>query len=375
MSGEKKTVGILSMQSVNNFGSLIQAYSLKKMVESLGHEVCFIDIERRPEDDALLKDHRISYLSEMESGSLKRKISDGYLANRFRNRAIGKEQDDIFNEFRDKYLLSCDASRAVDTCIIGSDEVFNCLQESGWGFTSQLFGDVKNAANVITYAACCGFTKLDDVPAPVVEKIRDSFDNVSAFSVRDKNTFDFVSGITGSDAITYNLDPALLSDFDDEIAATPFVNTLPEKYCLVYAYKNRIYEKAEVDYIKSFCKARGMEIIAVGMPQMWIKNFYAASPFELLKIFRNACFVITDTFHGTIFSARYTDRFAVLVRESNKNKLGDLIGRLEIEEHVIHDVSSLPEKYELAHDKTHLNALLTSERERSLGYLEANLND
>ena len=375
MSGEKKTVGILSMQSVNNFGSLIQAYSLKKMVESLGHEVCFIDIEKRPEDDALLKDHRISYLSEMESGSLKRKISDGYLANRFRNRAIGKEQDDIINEFRDKYLPACDASRAVDTCIIGSDEVFNCLQESGWGFTSQLFGDVKNAANVITYAACCGFTKLDDVPAPVVEKIRDSFDNVSAFSVRDKNTFDFVSGITGSDAITYNLDPALLSDCDDEIAATPFVNTLPEKYCLVYAYKNRIYEKAEVEYIKSFCKARGMDIIAVGMPQMWIKNFYAASPFELLKIFRNAGFVITDTFHGTIFSARYADRFAVMVRESNKNKLGDLIGRLEIEDHVIHDVSSLPGKYELAHDKSRLNALLTSERERSLGYLEANLND
>ena len=127
MSGKKKTVGILSMQSVNNFGSLIQAYSLKKMVESLGHEVCFIDIEKRPEDDALLKDHRISYLSEMESGSLKRKISDGYLANRFRNRAIGKEQDDIINEFRDKYLPACDASRAVDTCIIGSDEVFNCL--------------------------------------------------------------------------------------------------------------------------------------------------------------------------------------------------------------------------------------------------------
>ncbi|MCR5383377.1 MAG: polysaccharide pyruvyl transferase family protein [Saccharofermentans sp.] len=375
MSGEKKTVGILSMQSVNNFGSLIQAYSLKKMVESLGHEVCFIDIEKRPEDDALLKDHRISYLSEMESGSLKRKISDGYLANRFRNRAIGKEQDAVFNEFRDKYIPACDASRAVDTCIIGSDEVFNCLQESGWGFTSQLFGDVKNASDVITYAACCGFTKLDDVPDPVVEKIRDSFDNVSAFSVRDKNTFDFVSGITGSDAITYNLDPALLSDFDDEIAATPFVNTLPEKYCLVYAYKNRIYEKAEVDYIKSFCKARGMEIIAVGMPQMWIKNFYAASPFELLKIFRNAGFVITDTFHGTIFSARYADRFAVMVRESNKNKLGDLIGRLEIEGHVIHDVSSLPGKYELAHDKTRLNALLTSERERSLGYLEANLND
>ena len=41
-----KKVGILSMQRVQNFGSLLQSYSLKKMLEELGAEVHFIDIKK-----------------------------------------------------------------------------------------------------------------------------------------------------------------------------------------------------------------------------------------------------------------------------------------------------------------------------------------
>ena len=37
---------ILSMQRVNNYGSLLQSYSLKKTIESLGHKVYFIDIKK-----------------------------------------------------------------------------------------------------------------------------------------------------------------------------------------------------------------------------------------------------------------------------------------------------------------------------------------
>ena len=38
-------VGIISMQRVYNYGSFLQAYALKKTVESLGHECEFIDIK------------------------------------------------------------------------------------------------------------------------------------------------------------------------------------------------------------------------------------------------------------------------------------------------------------------------------------------
>ena len=43
----KYEVYILSMQQVNNYGSVLQAYSLKKMIESLGNEVRFLAIEKR----------------------------------------------------------------------------------------------------------------------------------------------------------------------------------------------------------------------------------------------------------------------------------------------------------------------------------------
>ena len=38
-----KTVGIMSMQRIRNYGSFLQAYSLKKIIESLGYKVEFID--------------------------------------------------------------------------------------------------------------------------------------------------------------------------------------------------------------------------------------------------------------------------------------------------------------------------------------------
>ena len=36
-------IGILSMQRIKNYGSFLQAYALKKIIESQGHKVEFVD--------------------------------------------------------------------------------------------------------------------------------------------------------------------------------------------------------------------------------------------------------------------------------------------------------------------------------------------
>lgn len=54
------------MQKVQNFGSLLQSYSLKKLLESLGAEVHFIDIERNEEDDKVVGNIRLEFVNEME---------------------------------------------------------------------------------------------------------------------------------------------------------------------------------------------------------------------------------------------------------------------------------------------------------------------
>ena len=214
-------------------------------------------------------------------------------------RCLGKELLFVFDEFRKEYLNIDKKSRHYDLCVIGSDEVFNCLNSGAWGFTSQLFGNVAEENKVITYAASCGSTKYEELPEKVAEKIRKTFENVSAFSVRDENTHKFVGKLTDK-SINDNLDPVLIYNFDYEVeqAALP---KMPKHYCVVYSYYNRIHTAEEIDAIKGFCKKYQLTPIAIGAPQFWIKDYIVCSPFQCLKIFKKSDFVITDTFHGTIF--------------------------------------------------------------------------
>ena len=373
MSDNKKTVAILSMQQIDNYGSLLQAYSLKHILESLNCKVSFLDIEVREEDNSLMQGLEEDHNSEVGSKSLVEKVFDKYVFARIRNKTIKKKQSALYAEFRKSYFDTLSKDDTVDVCVIGSDEVFNCMQKSFWGFSTQLFGNVKEADKVITYAACCGFTEYENLPAGVEEKIRDSFKKISAFSVRDANSYEFVRKLTDDTDIRLNLDPALLGNFDREIEAETKVNVLPDHYCLVYAYTNRIYKDEDIQSIKEFCKKSGLTPIAVGMPQMWIKNFYAASPFELLSIFKRADFIITDTFHGAIFSAKYAPKFAIISRDSNRNKLMDLIKRIHLDEHSIDSLEKLESVADVIHDKQTFQNMIENEYGNTIEYFGANL--
>ena len=97
------------------------------------------------------------------------------------------------------------------------------------------------------------------------------------------------------------------------------------------------------------------------------------SPFACLKAFAGAEFVVTDTFHGTIFSTKYAKRFATMVRPSNQNKLTDLIKRLGIEEHLLQDISEIDRAYELNDDLADRQQRLLPYRVETMDYLRANL--
>lgn len=367
-------ISILSMQKVNNFGSLLQAYSLKKLLAK--NSVSFIDIKKISTNSELIKKHQIKFVEEKESFCSKKlfdKLSklDQYCINRIKIKKNAKRQNLEFEKFRCEYLniKSADNLKKYDLCIIGSDEVFNCLTGAKWGFTSQLFGNVEQADNVITYAASCGATKFEDVPVAAAEVIKKSFERVSDFSVRDNNTKEFVQKLTQKE-VHNHLDPVLVGDFSEEMSNVKEIKNLPERYCIVYSYYNRIHKKEEIKAIKKFCKDKKLEIVAIGAPQMWIKNYVVLEPFEMLVAFQNADFIITDTFHGTIFSAKYNGKFATMIRESNRNKLMDLINRIKVSEHMISDFSELENAWNAENSVERVNELIKSEREKTLKYFD-----
>ena len=366
-------VCILSMQQIDNMGSLLQSYALKTTIAKLGNEVEFIDIKKRDEDYRLLGNYKQEYHEEREKDGLLGKISkiDRYTINRLKIKRKSVEQGLVFDEFRKEYLNIDKKSRHYDLCVIGSDEVFNCLNSGAWGFTSQLFGNVAEANKVITYAASCGSTKYEELPEKVAEKIRKTFENVLAFSVRDENTHKFVGKLTDK-SINDNLDPVLIYNFDYEVEQAAFPK-MPKHYCVVYSYYNRIHTAEEIDAIKGFCKKYQLTPIAIGAPQFWIKDYIVCSPFQCLKIFKKSDFVITDTFHGTIFASKYADKFAVLARASNKNKLLDLVGKIEMKEHLMSNLSELEEKYNLLNNKEKFDPIIKEETQRTVQYLKNNM--
>ncbi len=360
-------IGILSMQMIDNYGSLLQAYGLKHVIESLENSVEFIDIEKIEKDYYLSRNENKVYADETDGKSKLKKLLDRGVIARLYNKKINKLFKKECKEFRRDQLDIYKKSKHYDLCVIGSDEVFNCLNSGWWGYTSQLFGNVPEADRIITYAASCGATKYENLPNAIKESIEKYIHNIVGFSVRDNNTYEFAKSF-GIQGIENNLDPVLIYNFDEEVKRAKLPK-LPEDYCVIYSYSYRFYKKEEVKAILDFCKVNQLTPITIQGGQTWCRKFIACDPFECLKIFENAKFVITDTFHGTIFSAKYADKFAVITRESNFNKLSDLVKRLGIEKHVIKDITQLDAVYQIKKDKDTISKILEEEAERTKNYL------
>ena len=363
---------ILSMQKVNNYGSVLQAYSLKKMAETFGHQVEFIDIKRGEDENLNAQCEKLSLCNKNTLNTNKSWLARQTL--RVINKLSNLPTERMYNKFRLNELgITRKTNNTIyDVCIIGSDEVFNCLQISKWGFAPQLFGDVKVAKKVITFAASCGSTREENLSQELRKAIIIAMSNLNAISVRDENTGKFVQKLTGK-KYTLNLDPVVTGDFSEEVKDIDLKGKLPKKYCIVYSYKERISDQKLIDAIQDYCRKNGLELVTPFGKQTWIKKTKPLTPFELLKAFENAECIITDTFHGTIFGAKFAKRMAVIIRESNRNKLEDLVNRLEIQDHVLEKVEDLKVIMNIELDRERINRVIKDARRNTFKYLEENL--
>lgn len=323
-------IGILSMQKVINYGSFLQAYALKQTYLQQGAEsVDFIDIIPGKQ------------LAGLEVGTRREKIKRGLgIIWKILTKTPKKTKELI--RFRKEYPLSITThwnllgidkkaySTNFDLIVIGSDEVFNCCNATSWGFTSQLFGNIPNKKKCVSYAASFGSTKLQDIKKFHLSKeLSYHLSNLDRISVRDDNSREIVRTLTGNEPYLH-IDPVLLYDFSKEIEDCPDVTETD--YIIVYTYPGRIKSKDERDAIIRFASEKKKKIYTIMCSYDWADELIVpSSPFGVLKWFKNASYVVTDTFHGTIFSIITQKQFAVLVRSSNKNKIGSLLKQLHLD--------------------------------------------
>ena len=329
----KPTVGILSMQRVINYGSFLQAYALKQLLKENGAgEVYFVDII----PGRILVENPLAnkYRWERYIKKLAQLAKSGHLVSGLKTFYYNRRLDKSIKSSWPILGLDKEFSPPLDLLIIGSDEVFNCTQGVYWGYTTQLFGDISVdiAHKVCSYAGSFGYTDLEKLRIYNIDtEIAQNLNKLSSISVRDENSASIVKTLTDKTPFI-NIDPVLAYGYNDEIGSFK-KRPIPESYLIVYSYQDRIKDISEINAIKNFAKKNELKIICIFCRTDWCDvAVIPTNPIEVLRWFKFADSIITDTFHGSIFSIITKSKFASLIRDSNKNKLHYLLKSLKLED-------------------------------------------
>lgn len=368
-------IGIMSMQRIINYGSFLQAYGLKKTIESLGHEVDFVDYnigvplvssnsESAPKTCKLLRMAKVLF-----SKDYRRKRNDQLCANR--------AFSTFSSTFRNEWLpwLGISDTRnfrpELDVLVIGSDEVFNCTQKNPYvGYSLELFGRNHNAKKLVSYAASFGSTTLEKLNEyNKTEEIAECLRMFDAISVRDNNSHSLVKHLIGTEP-TDNVDPVLIYRFEQEVCEK---KVDLKDYIIVYAYSGRINDE-EAKAIQEFAHKYNKKTLSIGVRQAFTDEYVCVDPFTMLAYFKNADYVVTDTFHGTVFSIKYQIPFATIIRDSNKEKLSDLLSKFNLTDRKVNNISDLEDILSKELNVEHLQNKILEHSNDALNYLKSNID-
>lgn len=231
-------VGILSMQRIINYGSFLQAFALKTMLEEQGHDVQFVDYRVGSPLIGSSEVHKRKPIGKVHK-ALEVLSYDAPFRQKVQFILYKKQ-------FAGKYhhLLGLTAepnyTPELDVLVIGSDEVFNCVQKNpNVGYSLELFGANNRAKKLITYGASFGNTTVEKLKKyDKAEEIGILLEQFDALSARDENSAQVVSELTGIEPV-YHVDPVLAYDYMGKCKLIP--ELVPkEKYLVLYAYSGRI---------------------------------------------------------------------------------------------------------------------------------------
>lgn len=371
-----KKVGILNVQYVNNYGAVLLCYALQETIKKLGYNAEVIDYRPNQFNNKGLaeKIKNIGLLRSLKD-FLKLKVKGNKRS--VNNNTYKKDKN--FNKFKNNYLnrssiySKSDDMKDInyDAYIVGSDVVWKPgrinSDESEVYFLDFTKG---KECKRIAYAASIGTddkTLLDSVSNKVRSKIG-IFDSVST---REKTTVPYLESLYYK-RVYWCIDPTLLIEKEEYEKIIPNVSP-NEEYIYLYMFENssEAYELAN-----EYSKKLGLPIICqCGDPDK-LDNVLLCSrddgPLEFINRIKNASFVITDSFHGMVFSVIFEKEFITLSRGNISIRMQDFLDRLQL----IDRFKSLdntkykdPEKI----DYRKINNIIDLWKEESLDYLNSSL--
>lgn len=351
-AGDKPTRGrriaIVTFYRAHNYGAVLQAYALQEALKALGAQPFFVDydpdyVERGGAWE--LPVSRWALRANLVNGWLRYTHWKELLFSKSKRRAMyAKFHADFMSRSPRKYRsieeLRSDPPEA-DAFVSGSDQVWNPTTLYGIDRAFLLdFGPAKTPR--YSYAASFGRGSIEEQYAPV---LREHLPRFNRISVREESGVQIVSRMSGCSA-RCDPDPTLLVDAFDRVTAS-IVREKPFLFCYILRSA-----KSLPVMLDRLSRILGAEVVSAWNPQQRWRLPGATvdcGPSEWLGHIRSAKFVVTNSYHGTIFSILFRRPFVTVGLSAEKASLNEraktLLGKLGLSDRLVVD----PSEEELRH--------------------------
>lgn len=309
-----KNIGLTTLYESENYGTCLQAYALTRIIKELGYGCNIIKFNR-----CFASENR-SKIDVLRSVGI-RKTADILLSKDTINR-----QKQKFSDFRKMYLpLAGQQYHSVsdvyglqesyDGFVTGSDMVWSWESEA---FLDYYFLKFAPEGKRIAYAPSFGNTEFtEDMKA----YYRNSIAGIDYCSCRESGGAAFAADITGKECKVV-LDPTMLISADDwKKQFSLKERRTGEKTALFYMFGDTPEDiKKQVKYLL------GKNGVIRYIPGKFSEYRYegkrdgdAYGPIEFLQSFSQADFILTNTFHGLVFSLIFEKPFVLFHREKKEH--------------------------------------------------------
>jgi len=305
-------IGIITFHRVINYGGVLQAYALQQAMQSLTNndEIEIVDYinphfeqQYAPFSVSMLR-HPKSLLMKLSLAKYKKQRNQKFSYFVCNNLKLGG------NRISRKELPA--ACAKYSKLVTGSDQVWN-PQCTGEDFT--YFLDIDCAAEKFSYAASFAVEKLDTKYDKRVKKCLEQFVKIS---VREHSGAEIVRELVDKQAVILP-DPTLLLEATDWEKLEIKPGNIPDKYILI------VQMGGEIDdlYRQARKVHANLPIVYINLAQKPVEglvNICVASPEEWLYLLHHAECVVTNSFHGCVFSVLFHKNFYYeLTKGKNSN--------------------------------------------------------
>lgn len=377
-------IGIITIQSVNNYGAELQCCALCRKIRSLGYDAEVINYlygihpdhihkgEKRTVPISLNQDIKVRLLPIVQNI-----FCLFYRKNKVLRTTRFDEFHATYNRLTKKVYPSVqslyEANFDYDVLCIGSDQVWN--YEKGYSLEPFFACFDKKGTRKISYGSSIGLSKLSPEAEIVFKRELSDF---TSLSVREQQASELLHKLLDKD-VDVVLDPTLLLNKGEWLEMAKADMCPSEKYVLVY-----IVTIKPCDYVlevaRKVAKERGLKIVRIcrdAYPEHSgddVEEILTAGPSDFVGLISKADFVVTNSFHGTVFAINFSKPFYSIIKShhSTNSRLTSILKRLNLGNRILFEGSPIPEISDI--DFAIPSEKLDEERVHSLDYLENALN-